>query len=82
MDAKNELYLEYARCINMCKGTEAKPWEFVRLVDISGKFDKHPRFESSPDCYKFAIFILEGKQFCEATESDKCVSASKTCNID
>lgn len=60
MDTKEELYLEYARCINMCKGTEVKPWECVRF-DVLAKFNKHPVFYSEPEDYKFAIFILEGK---------------------
>lgn len=64
MDAKEELYLEYARCINMCKGTDVKSWECVRLSttpERSMVSPYHPDFNLDPECYKFAIFILEGK---------------------
>lgn len=64
MDTKEELYLEYARCINMCKGTDVKSWECVRYarkMDADIEYRWHPRFESDSKCYKFAIFILEGK---------------------
>lgn len=60
MDTKEELYLEYARCINMCKGEDVRSWECVRLIAES-KFSKHPIFNSEPEDYKFAIFILDGK---------------------
>lgn len=56
----NDLYLEYARVIEMCKGTalEDKPWECVKLGE--GTMTKHPNF-IFPDVYSFAVSILEDK---------------------
>lgn len=66
MDTKEELYLEYARCINMCKGTEVKPWECVLMKLADGfslyrRENMHLAFDGDPKNYKFAIFLLEGK---------------------
>lgn len=54
----NELYLSYARVIEMCKGTtlENKPWECVKH-DGECYFHNHPRFNSTG--YKFAVAILK-----------------------
>lgn len=64
-NTQNELYLEYARCINMCKGTEVKPWECV-LVKLFGsslyrRENMHLAFDGDPEIYKFAVFLLDGK---------------------
>lgn len=57
---KNDLYIEYARVIEMCKGTsfEHKPWVCVKIYD---GFDSHPQFTQIPECYQFAIAILEDR---------------------
>ena len=74
---QNDLYIEYARVIKMCQGTdlEDKPWLCVKfngtgLFDTHPRFDSdpelynfdtHPRFDSDPELYKFAIAILEDR---------------------
>ena len=58
----NDLYLEYARCIEMCKRTnlEDTPWQ--RVKDSRGNtYINNPTFLSNPDDYKFAVAILEDK---------------------
>ena len=58
---QNDLYIEYARGIEMCKGTalESKPWVCVKW---DGEvFDEHPAFDAEPELYEFAIAILEDK---------------------
>ena len=58
---QNDLYIEYARVIEMCKGTalESKPWVCVKW---DGEvFDEHPAFDAEPELYKFAIAILEDR---------------------
>lgn len=62
---QNDLYIEYARIIKMCKGTalEDKPWLGVRENTGENEayiFDEHPYFNSDPENYQFAIAILEG----------------------
>jgi len=59
---QNDLYIEYARVIKMCQGTalEDKPWLCVKF-NGTGLFDTHPRFDSDPELYKFAIAILEDR---------------------
>ena len=56
------IYIEYARVIEMCKGTalEDKPWLCVKF-NGTGLFDTHPGFTSDPELYEFAIAILEDK---------------------
>lgn len=58
---KNDLYIEYARVIEMCKGTsfEHKPWVCVKLKEL--RLDNHPRFINHSESYQFAIAILEDK---------------------
>jgi len=61
IDMKTEdLYLEYARVIKMCEGTEVKPRDCVKFsgLDI---FGDHPAFDCVPNDYEFAVAILEGK---------------------
>lgn len=57
---QNDLYIEYARVIEMCKGTalEDTPWVCVKIYD---GFDSHPQFNQSPELYEFAIAILEDR---------------------
>lgn len=58
-----DLYLEYARVIKMCEGTEVKPWECVKGKNgyYFCDFNTHPGFTSNPDGYEFAVAILEDK---------------------
>lgn len=44
---------------NAQHGTDVKPWECVRHLDVI--FSTHPRFTSSLKHYTFALAILEGK---------------------
>ena len=59
---QKDLYIEYARVIEMCKGTalENTPWLCVKFKGTC-IFDAHPRFDSDPELYKFAIAILEDR---------------------
>lgn len=59
---QNDLYIEYARVIEMCNGTalEDKPWLCVKFNGTC-IFDTHPRFGSDPELYKFAVVILEDR---------------------
>lgn len=56
---RNNLYLEYARVIEMCKGTslEDSPWECVK--DVNGPILTPPYFNA--DSYEFAVAVLEYK---------------------
>lgn len=58
---QNDLYIEYARIIKMCKGTalEDTPWLGVRFN--GSEFYDHPRFDTLVENYQFAIAILEGR---------------------
>lgn len=57
---QNDLYIEYARVIEMCKGTvlEDKPWVCIKN---EGRFVDHPYFDMPPEFYEFAVAILEGR---------------------
>ncbi|MCP5244822.1 MAG: hypothetical protein H6937_02180 [Burkholderiales bacterium] len=57
----NDLYIEYARVIEMCKWTalENTPWDCVKLGNQL--FDEHPRFCVHSMEYKFAVAVLEDK---------------------
>lgn len=66
MDDISLLYLEYARVIEMCRGTELEntPWKCVRNKIGEGfyeGFDDHPSFIISPEKYEFALNILKNK---------------------
>lgn len=58
---QNDLYIEYARVIEMCKGTalEDTPWLGVRFNE--SEFYDHPRFDTLVENYQFAVAILEDK---------------------
>lgn len=58
----NDLYLEYARVIQMCEGTELEdtPWVCVK-ARYKSIFINHPEFDGAPSEYEFAVAILEGK---------------------
>lgn len=68
----NDLYLEYARVIEMCKGTELEdtPWACVRWrwkMSVEWfDFPGHPNFsETNPSIFRkdvdFAVAVLEGR---------------------
>ena len=60
----NDLYLEYARVIQMCKGTELEdtPWVCVKLDGEALRDDYgHPGLSASIEKYEFAVAVLEGK---------------------
>jgi hypothetical protein len=59
MKNANENYVEYARVINMCKGTkfENEPWKCVKVCGIP--LSKHPFLAESTEGYSFAVAILE-----------------------
>jgi len=58
---QNDLYIEYARVIKMCKDTvlEDKPWLGVRFN--GSEFYDHPRFDTLVENYQFAVAILEDR---------------------
>lgn len=58
----NELYIEYARVIEMCKGTklEHTPYMGVKCAGVCS-FHNHPRFSEHSDYYEFAIAVLEDR---------------------
>ncbi|MCP5245736.1 MAG: hypothetical protein H6937_07240 [Burkholderiales bacterium] len=58
----NELYIEYARVIEMCKGTELEdtPWMGVKREGACS-FHSHPTFSEHSDYYEFAVGVLENK---------------------
>jgi len=59
MKNANDKYVEYARVINMCKGTkfENEPWKCVKVCGIP--LSKHPFLAESTEGYSFAVAILE-----------------------
>lgn len=59
----NDLYTEYARVIEMCKGTalEDKPWKCVKKTSPTFMFySSHPAFNENEQ-HEFAVAILEDK---------------------
>lgn len=59
MKNANEKYVEYARVINMCKGTkfENEPWKCIRR-ESEVEYTGHPVFGNEFEL-KFAVAILE-----------------------
>lgn len=59
MKNANEKYIEYARVIQMCKGTkfENEPWKCIRRAD-DYVYESHPGFGSSYNL-EFAVAIVE-----------------------
>lgn len=59
----NNLYLEYARVIKMCKGTELedRPWECVKLDGKKDFYLGHPDFTRDYMTREFAVAIMEGR---------------------
>lgn len=58
---QNDLYIEYARVIELCKATalENTPWVCVKFN--GDEFYDHPRFDMPPENYQFTIAILEDR---------------------
>ena len=54
-----DLYLEYARVIKMCEGTNVQPWDCVEHQGRRADFEKHPRFDGRTCYYRFAVAIIE-----------------------
>ena len=57
---KSDLFREWARVIDMCEGTGVEPIECLRIDGTPCRL-KNPRFNDDPECYTFAVSILEGK---------------------
>lgn len=59
---QNDLYIKYARVIEMCKGTalENAPWLCIKLYGVGG-LTSHPSLTHDPEHYEFAIAILEDR---------------------
>lgn len=67
----NDLYLEYARVIEMCKGTELEdtPWRIIQWRNIPNGASKWECFTTHPDFgrldpqteVRFSVAVLEGK---------------------
>lgn len=60
----NDLYLEYARVIQMCKNTELEdtPWVCVKLDGAALRYNYgHPGLSASIEKYEFAVAVLEGR---------------------
>jgi len=62
VEMSNELYLEYAKAIEMCKGTrlEECPWQCVKVTG-GVRLEEHPFFMNSSHLYEFAVAVLEDK---------------------
>lgn len=61
----NDLYLEYARVIEMCKGTklEDRPWVCVKLDGAALRYNYgHPGLSAYIEKYEFAVAVLEERQ--------------------
>ena len=56
----DEAYLhdEYARVIRMCKGTNVKPYQCIKLWGVPVQ-EGIPYFNCDPDAYTFALSIVE-----------------------
>lgn len=54
-----DLHEEYARAIRMCKGTKVNPGGCVKLSGVQ-HFCK-PDFTAAPNCYSFALAIVEDR---------------------
>jgi len=67
----NDLYLEYARVIKMCEGTELEdtPWRIIQWRNIPNGASKWECFTTHPDFgrldpqteVRFAVAVLEGR---------------------
>ena len=57
---KSDLFREWARVIDMCEGTNVDPGDCLRIDGTPCRL-KNPRFNDDPECYTFAVSILEGK---------------------
>lgn len=57
---KSDLFREWARVIDMCEGTNVEPRECLK-IDNEECHLKHPCFDEDPECYIFAVAILEGR---------------------
>ena len=57
---RSDLFREWARVIDMCEGTGLDPIECLRIDGIPCHL-KNPLFNDDPECYVFAVAILEGK---------------------
>lgn len=57
---KSDLHREWARVIDMCEGAGVEPIECLRIDGIPCRL-KNPLFSDDPECYVFAVAILEGK---------------------
>lgn len=63
---RTDLYTQYAKVIELCKGTklEETPWKGVRYDSCEFSFedvDHHPNFKGDPAKYEFAVAVLEDK---------------------
>lgn len=86
MNKQNDLYIEYARVIEMCKCTalENTPWLGVKCEGVVQEC--HPMFRAPPDSYEFAIAILEDrpvfngdKLYWKTTGSEYTVNSYNQC---
>ena len=60
---KSDLYREWARVLDMCEGTNIKPWWCVRQPRTKElhRTDRMPDFSMRPADYEFMVAILEDK---------------------
>lgn len=50
------LMREYVRVADMCKGTNVKPWQCVKLDGYLNRFDDHPFFYTKIERYDIVLF--------------------------
>jgi len=56
---KSDLYREWARVLDMCEGSNVSPYSCVKYQ--GGILLANPEFSDYPECYEFAVAILEDK---------------------
>ena len=57
---KADLHRKWAWVLDMCEGTNVDPIDCLRIDGIPCRL-KNPLFSDEPECYTFAVAILEGK---------------------
>lgn len=59
---KSDLYREWARVLDMCEGSNVDPGDCWRIEgEQSYPFPTTPKFTRNPECYSFAVAIVEDK---------------------
>lgn len=65
---KSDLHREYARVLDMCEGTDVKPWECAKNLIVNCQLEEPPTFPSKVESYQFALCLVDNKPVFEGDE--------------